>query len=305
MSFLKNIARTIVFSPAVFPIYNSLKHRKETNELRKKLQAEIDLLTDLPPQQKAEWAARISDVRSCPDNADIPRVAEAGKFSGEALIMHNGIQIDPLSYYGAPILKMLMENGGVHEPQEEKIFLEVLGSLPAGKKIIVELGAYWAFYSMWFLKQFPGSSAYMLEPELRNLYSGKKNFRMNKLEGNFFHLGAGEFENVKEKIISPDIFCEHEHIGFIDILHADIQTFELAMLNGSKKLLQEKKIGYCFISTHSNELHEQCRSFLTQYGFVLVADANLDESYSFDGILVMKNPEYPGITSVEISKKKI
>jgi hypothetical protein len=76
------------------------------------------------------------------------------------------------------------------------------------------------------------------------------------------------------------------------------------MLKGSRKLLEEKKVGYCFISTHSNELHEQCKMVLSGYGYELVADANLDESFSFDGILVMKNPAYPGIASVGISKKK-
>lgn len=304
MGFLKNTARAIVFSPAVFPLYNYFRHREETAALRKKLLAKSDLLADLAPQQKSEWQERIADVISCPDNAGIPRVAEAGNFSGETLIMHNGIKIDPLSYYGPPILKMLMENGGVHEPQEEKVFAAVLASLPQGKKTIVELGAYWAFYSMWFLKIFPGSTAWMLEPELRNLYSGKKNFKLNHLQGNFFHLGIGETVNESERITSVGKFCEQHRIGFIDILHADIQTYELAMLKGSVKLLEEKKIGYCFISTHSNELHEQCKVFLENYGFVLVADANLDESYSFDGILVMKNPEYPGVTSVEISKKK-
>ena len=303
MGFLKNAARAIVFSPAVFPLYNFLKNRKETATLRKKLHAKSDLLADLPPQQKAEWAARIADVISCPDNADISRVAGAGDFSGETLLMHNGIEIDPLSYYGAPILKMLMENGGVHEPQEEKVFAKVLESLPKGKKTILELGAYWAFYSMWFLKTFPGSSAYMLEPELRNLYSGKKNLRLNDLEGNFFHRGIGEVVNEKERTTAVDFFCRQHKIDFIDILHADIQTYELAMLRGSAKLLEEKKVGYCFISTHSNELHEQCKTLLTGYGYKLVADANLDESFSFDGILVMKNPAYPGIASVGISKK--
>ena len=304
MGFLKNTAKSFVFSPAVFPLYNYFKHRKESADLRHKLRTKADLLSDLPPQQKAEWAERISDVIACPDNADIPRVPQAGNLSGETLIMHNGIKIDPLSYYGVPILKMLMENGGVHEPQEEKIFAKVLESLPKGKKTILELGSYWSFYSMWFLSSFPGSTAYMLEPELRNLHSGKKNFSLNNMEGKFFHLGIGEFENEKDRITSPGSFCKKENINFIDILHADIQTFELEMLKGSIKLLEEKKIGYCFISTHSNELHEQCKTMLLKFGYVLVADANLDESYSFDGILVMKNPAYPGIEAVEISKKK-
>ncbi|CAN5907736.1 hypothetical protein BH11BAC7_BH11BAC7_08060 [soil metagenome] len=305
MGFLKNTAKAIVFSPAVFPLYNYFKHRKETAGLRTKLHAKTDLLADLPAQKKQEWILRIADVISCPDNAAITRVADAGNFSRESLIMHNGIRIDPLSYYGAPILKMLMENGGVHEPQEEKIFDRVLQSLPPGKKTIIELGSYWSFYSMWFLKTFPGSQAYMLEPELRNLHSGKKNFRLNKLKGNFFHLGIGESANKEDRITSPGIFCQQQNINFIDVLHADIQTYELAMLNGSEKLLEEKKVGYWFISTHSNELHTQCKNMLAEYGYALVAEANLDESYSFDGILVMKDPAYPGIASVEISKKRI
>ncbi len=304
MGFLKNIARSIAFSPAVFPIYHSFKIRKEKADLLQKLNNKTDLLADLPFVQKKEWEERISDVINCPDNEDIQRVPEAGKFKDEILYMHNGIMIDPLSYYGLPILKMLMLNGGVHEPQEEKIFDLVLKSLPSGKKTIIELGAYWSFYSIWFLKTFPGSSAYMLEPELKNLYAGKKNFQLNNLDGNFFHLGAGEKENKIERIISPDIFCRQNHIPFIDILHSDIQTFEFAMLKGSKKLLEEKRIGYLFISTHSNELHQQCKALLSSQGYELVAEADLNETYSYDGILVMKNPSYPGISKVEISKKK-
>lgn len=304
MGFLKDIARVVVFSKVVFPAYNYFANRKERNKLRKKLHSGAGLLDDLPPVQKKEWQDRIADVIACPDNAAIPRVKDAGKLHGNLLVMHNGILIDPLSYYGLPILKMLLLNGGVHEPQEEKIFGRVLDSLPPGKKTIMELGAYWAFYSMWFLKKFPGSSAYMLEPELKNLYAGKKNFRLNNLHGAFFHLGAGETENKKERITSPDAFCEKENTGFIDILHADIQTYEAAMLRGAKKLVSEKKVGYFFISTHSNELHEQCKSFLAENGYALVAEANLDDTYSYDGILVMKDPSYPGIASVEIARKK-
>ncbi|HET6989755.1 MAG TPA: FkbM family methyltransferase, partial [Bacteroidia bacterium] len=271
--------------------------------LMEKLNSKQDLLSDLAPVQKKEWQERIEDVKSCPDNLNIPRVPDAGQLIDGNLIMHNGIKIDPLSYYGFPILKMLLENKGVHEPQEEKVFQEVLASLQPGKKTILELGAYWSFYSMWFLKTFPGSDAYMIEPDIRNLYSGKKNFELNNLHGTFLQSFVGETKKTKEKIISPDAFCKKNNISFVDILHSDIQGFELEMLKGSRNLLTENKIGYCFISTHSNELHEQCISFLKNFGFVVVANANLDESFSFDGIIVMKAPGYPGISSVEISKK--
>jgi hypothetical protein len=143
----------------------------------------------------------------------------------------------------------------------------------------------------------------MVEFEIRNLYSGKRNFKINGLTGTFFQAFVGKTENRKEKLISPDAFCTNHHIQFVDILHSDIQGYEFEMLQGSKELLDANKIGYCFISTHSNELHQQCFDFLKQYNFTLVAQANLDESFSFDGILIMKAPHYKGIESVEISKK--
>jgi len=105
--------------------------------------------------------------------------------------------------------------------------------------------------------------------------------------------------------LTVDQICEQQGLEFLDILHSDIQGFEVEMLEGAKKLLSEKRVGYVFISTHSNELHEQCYEVLKRYGFEMVASANLDESYSWDGVLVMKMPTYPGIEHVEISKRVV
>ena len=56
---------------------------------------------------------------ACPDNQFIPRVPDAGKLEGGQVVMHNGIKVGGMGYYGAGILNMLIENRGVHEPQEE------------------------------------------------------------------------------------------------------------------------------------------------------------------------------------------
>ena len=52
---------------------------------------------------------------------------------------------------------MLLENKGVHEPQEEKAFLEVLNYVEKGSTMI-ELGSYWGFYSLWFNKKIKGKN---------------------------------------------------------------------------------------------------------------------------------------------------
>src|SRR5947207_2242757 len=72
------------------------------------------------------WDGRIATVLACPDNARIPRHPQAGEVVDGALIMHNGIKVDPLCYYGGGMLEMLRRNKGVHEPQEEVAFAEIL-----------------------------------------------------------------------------------------------------------------------------------------------------------------------------------
>jgi hypothetical protein len=285
--------------------YFEIKDKSDRQRLFKIINSKSNLLDGVKNEAKEHWRSRINNVLNAEDNKFITRNALAGTFEGESLNMHNGLKIDPMSYYGFGLMKMLIDNKGVHEPQEEKIFQEVLHSLGQKKPLVMmELGAYWSFYSMWLLIMFPKSQCFMVEPDKKNLYYGKKNFVTNKLQGKFIHAGIGNQINKNQNIMTVDALCEKHEIPFLDILHSDIQGYELEMLQGSKRMLSEGKIGYTFISTHSNELHEGCRKHLLEYGFTEIASANVDESYSWDGILVMKAPEYSGLKHVTISKKK-
>ncbi len=289
----------------LFSIYFNRLAGKQRQLLSEKLRSGKGLMDHLSEQEKEYWKKRIDDVLQGPDNTDIPRVAAAGMLSHDQLVMHNGIVIDPLSYYNFPLLKMLIDNKGVHEPQEEKIFQEVLKSIdPQGKKTMLELGAYWSFYSMWFQKVFSNTNCYLVEPDRRNLFYGKHNLRLNQAKGTFVHAGIGKEVDRKNNIITVDAICQQHQIEFLDILHSDIQGYELDMLHGSEQTLSAKKVGYVFISTHSNELHYDCHELMRdKYGFTTVASADLDETYSWDGILVMKAPSYKGIEKVPISRK--
>jgi len=291
----------------LFGLYFNRLTSKNRRQLKHILQNGLGLTDHLKDQVKAYWKERIQNVLDSPDNDSIPKVDNAGQITQGTLIMHNGIQIDPLSYYNFPILQMLMENKGVHEPQEEKIFQEVLKSLDANNRMtMLELGSYWSFYSMWFKKVFSGSNCIMVEPDRRNLFYGKQNFKLNKMSGTFIHAGIGKEQNIKNNITTVDLICKEQQVDFIDILHCDIQGYELEMLSGAKEMFVSKRIGYVFISTHSNELHYDCYKVLREdYDFTLVAGADMDESFSWDGVLVMKAPHYDGVEEVTIAKKEM
>jgi hypothetical protein len=69
----------------------------------------------------------------------------------------------------------------------------------------------------------------------------------------------------------------------------------LIMLREMERTLLTKKVGYFFISTHSQLLHKQCRSFLEDRGYLTIASADFDhESFCHDGILVVRNSDLNG-----------
>ena len=291
----------------LYQLYFNQVKKKRKEKLFTALKEKKNLLELVSENENQHWMPRIKDVLSCPDNLEIPRDESAGKIIDGLLHLNNGIRIDPLSYYSFPMLKILMDNKGIHEPQEEKIFQEVIDNLPIDtEKTMIELGSYWSYYSIWFKKKFNRAKCFMVEPIKINLSYGIENFKLNKLKGVFIHKGIGSNSDEENNIISVDSICKENNIRFIDILHSDIQGFEMDMIKGCNNMLSKHRIGYLFISTHSNELHYNCMSVLKEkYGYALVASADLDESYSWDGILVMKCPTYEGPKSVSISKKKI
>lgn len=272
----------------------------------KNLISEDKLLSGLDPIEKNDWEKRIKTTLSSDDNQDILRHPEAGTIQGNYLVMHNGLKVDPLSYYGLPPLKLLVDNKGVHEPQEEKVFQEVLKTIRSSA-VMLELGSYWSFYSMWFYSKVENAKCYMIEAELPNIKIGEKNFRINKMKGFFYQAFLGDRTFITHKgdrYITVDDFVRNNNISFIDMLHSDIQGYEYKMLQGARETFNSKKVGYVFISTHSNKIHSDCIQFLKEFNFTIIAEANIDESFSADGLIAAKAPDFEGIEIVPISKRK-
>lgn len=238
------------------------------------------------------WDERIRDVISCPDNTRLPRVANAGCIINGIQVMHNGIEVIVDGYYGNGITRMLAANGGCHEPQEEVVFESIVRSLPPGA-VMIEAGAYWAFYSIWFCKTIPQARAYLIEPEKINFDIGKQNFAHNNCQGEFSHGYVGALPGRADdglSIIAIDEFTAERGLDHVHLLHADVQGAELELLTGSKNLLSSHAVDYLFISTHTMELHSQCIDALQQHGYRILASVDMTETYSVDGILVACSP---------------
>lgn len=237
-----------------------------------------------------DFGLRIDDVRSARDNDSIPHVPDAGRIIDGQLIMHNGIRINPGSYVGEKMTQLLQQNRGVHEPQEEAAFTTVLSWLqahPSDTRTMLEFGAYWAFYSIWFKTALPGSNCFCVEPDEANLNWGRRNFHINGQVADFTRAYIGSApKQGSPPTISVDSFIQAKQIQHVDILHSDIQGFELEMLEGAKNSFSRRMIDYVFISTHRHALHYRCLEQLDKYAFKILAEADLLESHSLDGLIV-------------------
>lgn len=253
----------------------------------------------------AHWQQRIETVVASADNAHIARVPDAGKIFPTYQLLANGLKITLGSYYDYGNTHLLIANKGVHEPQEERAFEHIIQSLGPGATMM-ELGSYWAFYSMSFAKAITSARCIMVEPDPHKMNFGKLNFKLNNFSGTFDLGFIGDETDLTKSIPSytVDHLMEKHHVEHLSILHSDIQGYELAMLKGAHKAMERGAIDYFFISTHSNELHEDCITQLKESGYLILCDADLNESYSVDGLIVAKREGILGPHTIEISKRR-
>jgi len=238
-----------------------------------------------------QWKSRINDVMNSPDNAKIPRVKNAGSTKNGMQIMHNGLLVHCDGYYGQGMTELLRKNKGCHEPQEEFVFARILTTLLPNASML-ELGAYWGFYSLWFAHHCPNGTAVLVEPDAKNLNLSKLNFAANNLRGHFI---VGGIDRSAANSVTVDALLVEQGLTSLDILHSDIQGAEFEMLQGACVSIKSGMIKNVFISTHSEELHTKCREFLAHRSMNIVADVTPVQSFSVDGLLVARHHTAPEI----------
>jgi hypothetical protein len=261
-----------------------------------------------------DFPGRFREVISDPLNLLIEKVPLAGVLEGNDVYLHNGHRVPVAgegAYYGS-FSNLLVLNRGVHEPLEEYVFQELLKQLPIAPSMI-ELGAYWGHYSMWLLKLRPQALVIMVEPDKANLLAGMQNFERNGYVGyaaEFIRalVGRGHF--------GVDAFLQSrsqdKRLQHLDVLHVDIQGFEAEMLEGCHNTLTNLVVDYVFISTHSQQLHQQMIAELGRHGYRVEVSSDFDnETTSYDGFLFASSPrmkplftnfDAPGRTTINSSR---
>ena len=251
---------------------------------------------------------RVEIAASCRDADYIPKVPMAGSVVPSAdganlQIMHNGIKVLADAYYDRFNTEIVKRLGGHHEPQEERAFYEVLKRIRPGS-VMIELGAYWGYYSLWFHHEISASTNYLLEAVAENLKVGQRNFELNGFEAHFIHalVGKTENRNISPPVLTIDGLVQRAALKKIAILHADIQGHEYEMLLGAKNSLENKRFDFIFISSHGLKIHSQCLSYLRKNSYRIICDHTTYESFSVDGLIVAT--VYQDMPVITVSKKR-
>jgi FkbM family methyltransferase len=263
--------------------------------------------TDSADVMSSDARTRIDMTCRCDDSRVLARVANAGAvetFQGRSVqVMHNGVRVLAGGYHGDWMVEVIRRLRGCHEPQEELVFWEVMKRLPQ-TAVMVELGAFWAYYSCWFLKDRPAGRVYCVEPDPNNVAVGRVNVEMNDAEAMFVEAAVGaasappepfacESDGVTRSIprISVDALVRDQQISRIDLLLSDIQGAETEMLQGCVDTLRSGKLRFLFVSTHHHSIsrdpltHQKCLAFIRDHGGHVFAEHTVAESFSGDGLI--------------------
>ena len=150
------------------------------------------------PQSLTEVERRRIELRwPCATRTRSRRCAHAGEVivrDGERLqVMHNGVVVSEGRYHGAWMTEVIRRLRGHHEPQEELAFHTVLERLATSSQspIMLELGSFWAYYSIWAKHRIPSARLVLLEPDPSNLAVGRHNLELNGMDATFVQAAIG------------------------------------------------------------------------------------------------------------------
>lgn len=282
----------------------------------------------LMPKYNSQILQRLRMTCSCNDSDKLEKVENAGKVKDElgekVQIMHNGLRVVQYSYYGEWMSECIKRLRGHHEPQEELVFSQIIELLPSDA-FMIELGAYWSYYSLWFLFEHKNRTAVGLEPNSRHLLAGVKNRDLNNLKDQLELIhGAYSFKDKSKILQFPTETGDKEHIQmwgveelalhmkkeYIHLLHADIQGFEEELVDEIRVLSEKKSIRFCFISTHAYEIsgsyltHQTALKKLIECGAHIIAEHDVHESFSGDGLIVASFFAEDANIKIDLSKNR-
>jgi len=245
----------------------------------------------------------------CHDCDQIPKVADAGRIVLEedqlVQVMHNGLRVVAGGYHGDWMAHIIRGLRGHHEPQEELVFHALL-KFARHNSLIVELGSFWAYYTLWYLHEVPGSRAICVEPDPSHMAIGRKNACLNHLQDRIEFIegwvggtsdlpvtlrceSTGElrtlpcFDMNRVAATAPD--------KIIELLHIDAQGVELDFIESMAERVRLGGIRFLVVSTHhasissSSTTHRDCLHAIAELGGVILVEHSVQASFSGDGLI--------------------
>jgi len=242
----------------------------------------------------------------CRDCVTIPKVTGAGSVVSDGAdriqIMHNGVRVVADGYYGEWMTSLIERLRGHHEPQEELVFNEVLKHL-GPQATMIELGGFWSYYSLWFLKDNPQRRAFVVEPDPNHIAVGTANALINDADIRFFHGCVGPVSKPQVTFTTESAgtigipqfsvgdLLQTNNIATLDMLYCDTQGAETSVIASCEALLRYRKVAFAMFSTHAYQIsgdpltHRRCLQMLQDFGGIILAEHDVHESFSGDGLI--------------------
>ena len=246
----------------------------------------------------------------CRDSDALPKVADAGRIvdapEGRVQIMHNGLRVKAGGYHGDWMAQIIRALRGHHEPQEELIFADLMRYV-RHNSLIVELGAFWSYYSLWYLREIPGSRAFCIEPDPASLAVGRFNAELNSMADRMVYRQAWVGDGATTELTAV---CESDNVARtlplmnmqavssltggqpIEMLHMDVQGAELGFLRSIAEVPAAQRPRFLVVSTHHSSIsgspttHVDCVAELRSLGAHVLVEHSVQESFSGDGLIV-------------------
>jgi FkbM family methyltransferase len=169
----------------------------------------------------------------------------------------------------------------------------------------VEIGAFWAYYTNWFLGAVAGSSAVCVEPDAANMACGTQNLALNGRSATWVNACVGRDHAEAVTVVresdgatvtlpchSLDSLLDVVGRRPIEMLHIDCQGAEAAFLASLGSAAREGLLRFIVVSTHHASIsgscttHQDCLRQLEDAGAVILCEHSVEESFSGDGLIV-------------------
>lgn len=274
----------------------------------------------------ADHERRVRLTVACRDTDRLPKVDGAGEVldledGTRVQRMHNGLLVVEGAYLGSWTTQIIEGLRGHHEPQEEVAFHEILERVAATEPdpVMIELGSYWAYYSMWFAKR-TGGRVVDLEPDPGYLEVGRRNMAINGIEPTFVVGAVSDTAGVDvsfpaessgEVVTVPGYTLEslmaETGVERVAVVLADIQGFERQLLAEIGDLVAAGRVRFMVISTHHYTIsgrvttHQETLARIAELGGHVLAEHTIGESASGDGLVVVSFDPQDADMTIDVS----